>query len=368
VRSKAKTWDAIVIGGGIIGVSLALELRHEGLTVLIAEKAQPGREASHAGAGMLAALDPDSPKELAEIARASAALYPEFVAELEVESGVKIDFRSEGTIYFTNDGVECSGEGLSEVELRSLEPALEFVGRDAFLLAEASVDPRDVMSAALEAAKRRGIEIAKGSPVTELVVESNRIVGVKTERTEYSAPIVVNCCGAWAGEIGGITIPTRPVKGQLLSVVFPQRSARAPLLRHVVRSDAVYLVPRSDGRILIGATVEEAGFDKRVEPDTINQLHQAAAVLVPELGEARIHEAWAGLRPGSPDGLPIMGATSIPGYFVSSGHFRNGILLAPASARVMSRLIRGVDPGMEIAAFSPNRFEDAERSAKVRSA
>jgi glycine oxidase len=136
----------------------------------------------------------------------------------------------------------------------------------------------------------------------------------------------------------------------------------------VVRSEAVYLVPRSDGRILIGATVENIGFDKRVDPDTINQLHQAAAVLVPELGEARIHEAWAGLRPGSPDGLPIMGATSITGYFVSTGHYRNGILLAPASARVMSRVIRGEDPGMDIAAFSPDRFGDAERSSKVRSA
>jgi glycine oxidase len=350
-----KSWDAIIIGGGIIGVSLALELRRNGSQVLIVDRSEPGREASHAGAGMLAARDPETPVALRELALASARLYPEFVAELEVESGLRIDFRRKGTIYF-GDASKETQKCLSESELRVLEPALEYSEASAILLEEDSVDPRDIMAAALAIAKRLGIEIAKGLPVVELQLAGDRVTGVRTTRTNFTAPIVVNCCGAWAGEIGPLRIPTRPVKGQLLSVVFPHYGPEKLLIQHVIRTDAVYLVPRSDGRILIGATVEEAGFDKRVDLETIKRLHQLAALLVPQIGEARIHENWAGLRPGSPDGLPIMGTTSIEGYFAATGHYRNGILLAPATALAMSRVIRGVDPEFDLSAFSPSRF------------
>jgi glycine oxidase len=308
---------------------------------------------------MLAACDPETPAVLREIALASAKLYPEFVAELEAESGLKIDFRRKGAICFG----ECPkgpNDALSETELRKLEPALEFSGESAFLIEEDSVDPRDVMAAALVVAKRLGIEVAKGDPVLKLQLNGDRVAGVKTARTEFAAPVVVNCCGAWAGEIGPVPVPTRPVKGQLLSVVFPHHGPEKPLIQHVIRADDVYLVPRSDSRILIGATVEEAGFDKRVEPDTIQRLHQFAAILVPQIGEARIHESWAGLRPGSPDGLPIMGGSSIEGYFVATGHYRNGILLAPVTAQVMSRVIRGADPEFDLSAFSLKRFENLE--------
>jgi glycine oxidase len=361
---RSKSWDAIIIGGGIIGVSLALELRHQGARVIIVERTEPGREASHAGAGMLASLDPETPLTLREMARMSAAMYREFITELEAESGMKIDFRRNGTIYLVApDIAECEGTALPDAEVKSLEPALECTGHRAFRLAEDSVDPRELMSAALEVVKRRGVEIAKGSPVTRLTIDGDHVTGVRTAKTEFAAPVVVNCCGAWANEVMPFTIPTRPVKGQLLSIVFPQRARQERLLEHVVRAESVYLVPRSDGRILIGATVEEAGFDKRVDTEVIRQLHLAAAMLVPEVGEARIHEAWAGLRPGSPDGLPIMGKTSIEGYFVATGHFRNGILLAPATAMVMSRIIRGADPEMDISAFSPNRFRCDENAA-----
>jgi glycine/D-amino acid oxidase-like deaminating enzyme len=293
-----------------------------------------------------------------EFALASARLYPEFVAELEAESGMKIDFRRNGTIYFANTEIsQCSGKRLTEAELKTLEPAFEFAGASAYLLQEDSVDPRDIMAAAIAVAKERGIEIAKGSPVTELTIQLNRVAGVRTAKTEFAAPVVVNCCGAWAGEVSPLPIPTHPVKGQLLSVVFPHRRPDQLLLRHVIRgAKSVYLVPRSDGRILIGATVEEVGFDKRVDPDTINQLHQAAALLVPEIGEARIHEAWAGLRPGIPDGLPVLDESSIEGYFAATGHYRNGILLAPITAAIMSRLIRGADPEFDITAYSLDRF------------
>jgi glycine oxidase len=138
----------------------------------------------------------------------------------------------------------------------------------------------------------------------------------------------------------------------MLSVVSNDRM----LLRHVVRAPGVYVVPRSDGRILIGATVEEAGYDKRVDVNVIQRLHQAAANLVPQLGELRMHEAWAGLRPAAPDNLPVLGATSLPGYFVATGHFRNGILLAPITAQVLAQVIAGQKPDCELSAFSPQRF------------
>ncbi len=146
--------------------------------------------------------------------------------------------------------------------------------------------------------------------------------------------------------------PTRPVKGQMLCLVMPPRN----LLKHVVRTPEVYLIPRSDGRLLVGATVEEAGFDKRTDPDTIQRLHRAALKLVPKLADAKILEDWAGLRPGTPDNLPILGATPTAGYYVATGHFRDGILLAPITAQVMADVIEGRTPEHDLTPFSPSRF------------
>src|SRR5208282_3688834 len=167
-----------------------------------------------------------------------------------------------------------------------------------------------------------------------------------------SAGLVVNCAGAWAGQIGPHPFPTRPVKGQMLCVAMPEKK----LVRHVVRAPDVYLIPRSDGRMSIGATAEEAGFDKQTVPETIQKLRQAALELVPKLADARILEAWAGLRPGTPDALPILGATPTPGYFVATGHFRDGILLAPVTAKLMRQMMTGQRPGWDLGAFSAHRF------------
>jgi glycine oxidase len=179
---------------------------------------------------------------------------------------------------------------------------------------------------------------------------------VRTNKTQFAAGIVVNCAGAWAGQIGPHSFPTRPVKGQMLCVTLPEKE----LMRHVVRTVGwkpdVYLIPRSDGRMLIGATAEESGFDKQTVPQTIQNLRRSALNLVPKLADARILEGWAGLRPGTPDGLPILGATATPGYFVATGHFRDGILLAPVTAKAMGQVISGRVPDWELAAFSAGRF------------
>ena len=350
-----KSWDTIVIGGGIIGLSLAIELHKRGLRVLVVEKGEPGREASWAAGGMLV----DSPEEttvaLRELAWASARMYPEFVRELEDESGLKIDLRSVGTVVFTDVEAGLCPAGTGKSPATTLEPALsEGVVQhfQALFLDERCVDPRDLMAAAIAAARHRGIDFSSGDTVLAVEVAEGRACGVRTNKTRFAAGTVVNCAGAWAGQIEPHGFPTRPVKGQMLCVVMPEKE----MVRHVVRSPDVYLIPRSDGRMLIGATQEEAGFDKRVIPETIQKMRQAALALVPKLADARILEAWAGLRPGTPDGLPILGATATPGYFVATGHFRDGILLAPVTAKVMGQFVTGQRPEIDLSKFSAARL------------
>lgn len=285
-------------------------------------------------------------------------MYPEFVHELQDESGVNVDLRDHGTLFFPAES-EVS-ELLARLPVRSsiqdLEPALAAQSRPAFFLGERSVDPRALVTAALKAAKHRGVDIFSGSTVTELLTTQGRASGVKTDRTTYSAEIVVNCGGAWAGQLSAF--PIRPVKGQMLCVLDPSRK----LLRHVIRTPEVYLVPRSDGRIVIGATLEEAGFDKRTSPDTIRRLQHAAIRMLPKLQELPMHDAWAGLRPGTPDGLPILGATEVPGLFVAGGHYRDGILLAPITAHLITQVLAGQAPDYDLSAFAPSRFVALKRA------
>jgi len=356
-----KSWDVVIAGGGIVGVSLAREVHKHGASVLIVERGEPGREASHAAAGMLAYCDPVLPQPLERLARASAGLYPEFVHEIEDESGMHVDLRTEGTIACFEQPPEgdaaryiSAGEwrALAADEIARLEPQLECSGKTAYWTPEGSVDPRALVAASVKAAKHRGVDFASGSAVTEVEVEGASAVAVKTGKTRYAAGMVVNCCGAWAGQIPPLPFPTRPIKGQMLCVVTPQHG----LVNHVVRAPEVYVVPRKDGRVLIGSTLEDAGFDKRVDPNTIQRLHQEAAQLIPELGEARMLETWAGLRPGTPDAAPLLGATAVANYFVAAGHYRDGILLAPVTALLMAQVVRGAKPDFDLRAFSPSRF------------
>jgi len=354
---RVKTWDVIVVGGGIIGLTLSIALHKRGLRVLVVERGEPGREASHAAAGMLADCTIETPAALQSLATASARMYPEFVHELQDEAGMKVDLRDNGTLLFappehvsTQHGFV--GEGRLPAPLAELEPALAEMNLPAIYLKERSVDQRALVAAALKAAKHRGVDISSGTTVTDLLLSGERVTGISTDKTHYSAPCVVNCAGAWAGSFSTHRFPTRPVKGQMLAVACSQHN----VVRHVIRAPEVYLVPRSDGRILIGSTLEEAGYDKRTDADTIHRMHQAAIRMVPALGQARILEAWAGLRPGTPDDLPILGATSTPGYFVATGHFRDGILLTPVTAHVMAQVITGAQPDYDISAFTAARF------------
>jgi glycine oxidase len=354
-NAEVKNWDVIIIGGGIIGLSLALELRKQGASVLIVERGEPGREASSAAGGMLVDCSAETTAALQPLASASARMYPEFVHELQVESGLTIDLRDHGAIVFPSvEHVRFFADNCLTALLSELEPALAPTDRLAFYLKERSVDPRGLTAAALQAAKRSGVDFSSGDAVTSVRVSEGRVDGVVTNKTSFLAPKVVNCAGAWSGQIAPHAFPTRPVKGQMLCLLSPARE----LPRHVIRSPEIYLIPRSDGRIVVGTTVEEAGFDKRTDVDTIQRLHRAAIALVPELRNAKILEDWAGLRPGTPDNLPILGSTPIPGYYVATGHYRDGILLAPITARVMAQLLAGRNPDCDLAAFSPERFSN----------
>jgi glycine oxidase len=368
-NARVKNWDVIIVGGGIIGLSLSIALHKRGRRVLVVERGEPGREASHAAAGMLADCTLETPAALQPLAAASARMYPEFVHELQDESGTDVDLRADGTLLFLPPEYPSKLPGFDAenplpAPLAELEPALAdrkvpavyppALSLPALYLKERSVDPRALVAAALKAAKHRGVDISSGSTATDILLSDGRVTGIRTDRTRYGSPNVVNCAGAWAGNFPTHGFPTRPVKGQMLAVA----CARHNVLRHVIRAPEVYLVPRSDGRILIGSTLEEAGYDKRPDADTIHRLHQAAIRMVPTLGQARILEVWAGLRPGTPDNLPILGATSTPGYFVATGHFRDGILLTPVTAHTMAQVITGVQPDYDISAFSPKRFQN----------
>jgi glycine oxidase len=294
---------------------------------------------------MLAPSDPETPPSLRPLAMESARMFPEYVRKLESATNMQVDFRRRGTIAFLEStSAPPEYTGLSASNLQHLEPSLQGAGHSAFFVQEDSVDPHLLMQAVLEAASKAGIEIRGHSQVTNIRSGASG-VEVSTVTDRFTARSAVDCRGAWSGA------PVKPRKGQMLYVL-----PDATILQHVLRAPDVYIVPRSTGKLLIGATVEDVGYDKSVSPSVIQNLLHAAAKYLPQLGSAPITNSWAGLRPGTPDGLPILGPTETPGVFVATGHFRNGILLAPITARIMADLMEGSPNPLNIAAFSPARF------------
>ena len=348
------TSDVVIAGAGIIGLSIAIELRRAGASVTVLDRGEPGREASSAAAGMLVTGDPDLETPMRELAEASAALYPIFVEELELRSGLQTDLEMRGALYVASESERLDLPSLNPSELEEQEPGLAQHLRVHFV-SEQSVDPALLTRAAIVAAKRVGVAVHHEAQVETVMPTHEHLLEVCTSRIAYQTAIFVNCAGAWANQISGVAAPTRPRKGQMFSVI-----SRDCKLRHVIRSREVYLVPRKDGRVIIGATVEDCGFDKTIDSARIQELHQKAANLVPSIGEAKILDAWAGLRPGSPDDLPIMGPGRLPGTYVAAGHFRNGILLAPITALLMADLIQGKNPRLDLRPFSLSRFAPAQ--------
>jgi len=361
--------EVLVIGGGVIGLAVARAAARSGMSVRLLERGAVGGEASGAAAGMLAAqLEAHAPAALQALALRSRDLYPGFVRDVEAESGVEVDLQPAGALLVARDAASAAaleemhrvqhhaglpGELLDGPALRRREPAItDRAVRGLHLPLEWSLDPPRLVNGLRIAAERAGVELMERREVRRIEVEGGRVAGlVMVDGTRFAAGHVVVAAGAWSGLLeGAASPPSEPVRGQIVCFEAPGR------LRHVVADEAAYLVPRGDGRILVGSTMERVGFDRRVTGAGIARLAAAAIDLIPALESATFRTAWAGLRPGSPDDLPLIGAGDIEGLLYACGHLRHGIVLTPITAQIIERLLRGADPGVALGPFAPGRF------------
>ena len=382
--SSSTSLNVAVIGGGVIGLSIAWRLAQCGAQVTVFEKGRTGSGATHAAAGMLAACAEAEPGEekLVELGRASQALWPSFTTELEVAAGMPIDLRQDGIldIALTSDdaarkhhhleyqqSLRLPVEWLSATEVRRREPHLG--GRIAgalFSPEDHQVDNRKLVAALRIAADRAGVTIREETPVKGLHIAHGRAAGVDlADGSHAPADAVVVAAGAWSRQIDGLPPasrpPVRPVKGQMIVL---RMDPAAPLIRHVLWVPGAYLVPRNDGRLLIGATVEEKGFDSALTAGGVLSLLEAAWRALPAIEELPIDEMWVGHRPGSRDDAPILGAGGVDGSFYACGHGRNGILLTPITARAVANLVVTGKPEPVIDAFGVGRFAGTAMAAE----
>jgi glycine oxidase len=351
--------DIAIAGGGIIGLACALLLTDRGRRVSLFEAGEAIRESSWAAGGMLAVEDPENPAALLPFSRYSRTLYPSFLEQIEALSGHRVPFRTHQTVQIADPTRPTSaGTSLSRDEALRLIPGLADGNHTYLLLEEASLDPRELCTALRSAAAAAGVTIYEHEPVLSVAAGGEAAL-LTTPQRVLQADAFVNCCGAWAAALHA-SAPVAPSKGQMLVVA---QQAASPLTC-VLRSPEVYLIPRGpfsndDGRIVIGATVEDAGYSKLVDPAALSLLRRRAAALWPPAADAPEVESWAGLRPGTADGLPFLG--QIGGddgdapQFLAAGHHRNGILLAPGTAHVIADLLSGRTPAIDLAPFSPHR-------------
>lgn len=346
--------DTTIAGGGIIGLATALELVARGQKVIVFDKTEAMSEASRAAAGMLAGTDPDNPPELRELAQLSLRLYPSFLERIEDLSGVKVPIRTTQTVQGARR-LPAGVRALSDSELCDLAPHAATENWHFFLLEEQSFDAWDLAEAMPAAARAAGIDLREHTPVHRV-----RSVGtgleVQTSAGVFPAGAFVNCAGAWSPELDGL--PVAPRKGHMLTATLPGSCQ----MHCVLRTPKVYIVPRGRNRYTVGPTLEDAGFDKQVLKEHIKELFSRAVELWPPLRDARIEETWTGLRPGSEDGLPILDRIE-PNRFAATGHYKNGILLGPATGRVMSQWIQGSHPEVDVAAFRLARFASSALSS-----
>lgn len=349
-----KSADVAIAGGGIIGLATALELAASGASVIVFDRAEAMSEASRAAAGMLAGTDPENPHALAGLSRLSLSLYPEFLERIEQLSGAKIPIRTRSTL----QGARRPPAGvtaLPDSEVQRLAPGAHTPGWDFFVVQEQSLDAWDIAEALPSAARAAGIALREHTAVLGVSCR-NGTVDVKTSNGTVSAGAFVNAAGAWAQTIHP-RLPVGPRKGHMLTVEL----SGAVQMDCVLRTPKVYIVPRGNGRYTIGSTVENAGFDKELYPDQIQELFHRAVDLWPPLRDATIAETWTGLRPGSGDGLPIIDREE-EHCWIATGHFRNGIMLAPGTGRIVKQWIMGEEPATDVGPFALSRFSEALRS------
>ena len=374
--------DFVVVGGGIIGLSVAWSLVKEGASVTVLEAGQLGGQATGAAAGMLAPLaEAKEPGPFLTLGLESLQRYPAFVSELHEETEIDAELIGPGMLRVAmNDvdayqlsqdwewqqGIGLQSDCLSAKEVRLLEPSLGTEVRLAVRSPdERNVEPRRLLRALALACTRRGVQIVEGAPVTGFERHGSKVTSAVTPAQKYGCGSVVVAGGAWSGILGAhlnILLPVSPIRGQILSL-----TCLPPPIRHTIYGVAGYLVPKADGRIIVGATEDEAGFNARPDAAGIGYLLNMAGNLVPALGHAAFDSAWAGLRPASRDDMPILGR--LPGLlnaYAACGHYRNGVLLTPITGEVMAHEMLDGKPHPLTASFRPERFDTPAQVEEAR--
>lgn len=365
----------VIVGGGICGLSIGWYLVRAGRPVTVVEKGEAGHGATWAAAGMLAAQIECEPGEeaLLPLLLESRRLWPEFARDLETASGMSVDLRTEGTLAvaldrddterlrFTFDyhrGLRLEMEWLTPADIRAMEPHLvSRIGGGVFSPQDHQVDNRKTAAALKRAFVAAGGVLRERTNVDEIAISGGRVTGVRCGGTVLEADLVVLAAGAWSPTIAGVPEssrpPVRPVKGQMVSLQMPKD---APLIRHVVWGPDAYLVPRLDGALLLGTTVEEQSYDTSLTAGGVYEILRHAWEVLPAVYDLPVIEMWAGLRPTSRDDAPLLGPTSVDGLVMATGHHRNGILLAPITARAISAYVLTGRLPDEAEAFRPSRF------------
>jgi glycine oxidase len=375
--TRAKIYDVLIVGGGVIGLSIARSLRKRGITrIAVAERGEVGRESSYAAAGMLAPqAEADRADDFFRLCDASNRLYPEFADNLQAETGVDVEFDSTGTLYlaFTDEDEEEIGrrfrwqtqaglelQALTRADVLADEPQVSTAVRAGlFFPNDRQVENRKLVAALKRFAELNRIEILERTEVQGLITTSQGVTGVETNAGPLFASTTVLATGAWTPFIkfrgSGLPISVKPMRGQMVCFRPSEK-----LFRHVVYSPRSYVVPRVDGRLLAGSTVEDVGFDKRNTLEGTTGIIKESRTIAPALGEITTCDRWAGLRPASRDGLPILGLMhEIRGLSIATGHFRNGILLAPITGEIIADQILGVQDSEYLTIFGAERFRKA---------
>jgi len=363
--------DVAVIGGGIMGCAVALRLAQRGIGVTVIERGIPGAEASSAAAGILGPqMEAEGPGPLLELGLRSRALYPALAAELRDLTGIDVGYDRSGVLMVAFDeGGEAAlsarrawqlarglrVDSLSGDAVRAREPALGPAVRAALTFTDdAQVVARELVRAFSQAAAVAGVRFLTGRYVRRVVVEEGAAVGVELDGEKLAAGTVVVAAGSWSGLVEGAGVPAavvRPARGQLVAI-----ETRPPLFRHVVAAPGGYLVPRRDGTVIAGSTVEMVGFRKEVTVGGLAAILGLARTVFPALAEAPVVATWSNFRPFTEDHLPVLGATAVRGLVLATGHFRNGILLAPITAQAIAELVATGKAPFDLSPFAVERF------------
>ena len=362
---------AIVIGGGITGLAVTDELTRRGVRVdLLERSAELGQEASAAAAGILAPQsEAEGPGPFLQLLLAAAQMIPEAVSRLEALTGISVGHRASGMLALAfsdadHQALERALEWQTQAGLapermdpsaaRRMEPALDGPLQAAVYWPQTAVlDPRQFVRAYARAVERQGASVHLSTAARRVVVRAGRVAGVETASGQIEADWVIHCAGPWAGEEIGLPfgLPSIPARGQIL-----QFSTPVPLFRRVVKSPRAYLVQRTDGCLVAGTTLEYVGFDKRTTKEGIRQVHSGVKEISAKAGALPVESSWAGLRPDTPDHLPVLGPTPLEGFLAAFGHFRNGLLLAPLTGRLITDQILGSRSSLDLAPFGIARY------------